>query len=106
MRTHDTEMVPQLDGPMSVCSRRSMSENERTEQESSKRIAMTYRREYPDESSNNSHSGQRTYDDRRPPERRYQEGSGRLPDGGNNHDRGWLWMFLILFSILLEGYFL
>ena len=35
MRTHDMEMVPQLDGPMSVHSRRRMSENERTEQESS-----------------------------------------------------------------------
>ena len=50
---------------------------------------MIQRREYPDESSNDSHSGQRTYDDRRPPERRYQEGSGRPPDGGNNHDRGY-----------------
>ena len=27
MRTCDTEMVPQLDGPISVCSRRRMSEN-------------------------------------------------------------------------------
>ena len=54
MRTHDTEMVPQLDGPMSVCSRRRMSENGRTEQESTQRTAMAHRREYPDESSNNS----------------------------------------------------
>ena len=45
MRTHDMEMVPQLDGPMSVCSRRRMSENEITEQESSQRTAMTHRRE-------------------------------------------------------------
>ena len=57
MRTCDTEMVPQLDGPMSVHSRRRMSENERTEQESSQRTAVTHRREYIDESSNNSHSG-------------------------------------------------
>ena len=56
MRTHDKEMVPQLDGPISVCSRRRMSENERTGQESSQRTAMTHKREYPDESSNNSHS--------------------------------------------------
>ena len=89
MRTHDTEMVPQLDGPISVCSRRRMSENVRTEQESFWRTAVTHRREYPDESSNDSHSGQRTYDDRRPPERRYQEGSGRPPDGGNNCNRGY-----------------
>ena len=88
-RTHNTEMIPQLDGPMSVCSRRRMSENERMEQESSRRTAVTHRREYPDESSNDLYSGQRTYDDRRPPERRYQEGSGRPPDGGNNHDRGY-----------------
>ena len=80
MRTHNTEMVPQLDGPMSVCTRRRMSENTRTEQESFWRNAVTHRKEYPDESSNNSHSGRRTYDDRRPPERRYQEGSGRPPD--------------------------
>ena len=83
-RTRNTEMIPQLDGPMSVHSRRRMSENERTEQESSQRTAVTHRREYPDESSNDSHSGQRTYDDRRPPERRYQEGSGRPSDEGNN----------------------
>ena len=89
MRTSNAEMIPQLVGPMSVCSRRRMSENERTEQESSQRTAVTHRREYPDESSNNSHSGRRTYGDRRPPERRYQEGSGRPPDGGNNHDRGY-----------------
>ena len=84
MRTHNTEMVPQLDGSMSVHCRRRMSENVRTEQESFQKTAVTHRREYPDESSNDSHSDQRTYDDRRPPERRYQEGSGRPPDGGNN----------------------
>ena len=87
MRTCDTEMVPQLDGPMSVRSRRRMSENVRTEQKSSWRIAVIHRREYPDESSNSSYSGRRTYDDRRPPKRRYQEGNGRPPDGGYNHDR-------------------
>ena len=57
MRTCNTEMIPQLYGPMSVCSRRRMSENERTEQESSQRSAVIHRREYPDESSNDSHSG-------------------------------------------------
>ena len=70
-RTHSTEMIPQLDGPMSVHSRRRMLENERSEEESFQRTAVTHRREYP----NDSHSGWRTYDDRRSPERRYQEGS-------------------------------
>ena len=32
-RTHNPEMIPQLNGPMSVCSRRRMLENERMEQE-------------------------------------------------------------------------
>ena len=71
-----SEIIPQLDGPISVHSRRRILENART--------AMIHRREYPDESSDDSYSDQRTYDDRRPPERRYQEGSGRPPDGGNN----------------------
>ena len=88
-RTHNTEMMPQLDGPMSVHSRRRMLENEASEQESFWRTAVTHRREYLDENSNNSHSGQRTHDNRRPPERRYPEGSGRPPDGGNNHERGY-----------------
>ena len=33
MRTCNTEMIPQLDGPISVHSRRRISENARTEQE-------------------------------------------------------------------------
>ena len=88
MRIHNTEMIPQLDGPISVCSRRIISENARTEQEPFQRTTVTHRREYPDENSNDSHSGRRAYNDQRPPERRYQEGSGRPPDGGNNQDRG------------------
>ena len=91
MRTHDTEMVPQLDGPMSVCSRRRMSDNARTEQESFWKTAMTHRREYPDESSNDSHSGRGAYNDQRPPERRrYHDRSGRPPDRESNQDRGYL----------------
>ena len=51
---------------------------------------MTPRGEYPDESSNNSHGDRRAYNDQRPPGRRsYQGGSGRPPDRGNNHDRGY-----------------
>ena len=92
-RTCDTgipEMIPQLDGPISVCSRRRMSENVRTEQESFWRTGMSHRREYPGESSDDSHSDRRTYDNQRPPERRrYQGGSGRPPVRGNNQDRGY-----------------
>ena len=84
MRTCNIEMILQLDGPISVCSRRRILEGVRTEQESFQRTAVTHRREYPDESSNNSNSGRRAYNDQRPPERRYQEGSGRPPDGGDN----------------------
>ena len=32
LRTRSTEMIPQLDGPMSIRSRRRMLENERSEQ--------------------------------------------------------------------------
>ena len=92
IRTHDigrSEMIPQLDGPISVHSRRRISENARTEQELIWRTAMLHRKEYPGESSDDSHSDRRTYDDRRPPERRRcQEGSGRSLDRGNNWDRG------------------
>ena len=66
MRTHDTEipeMIPQLDGPISVCSRRRIAENARTEQESFWRTAVTHRREYLDESSNDSHNDRRAYND-------------------------------------------
>ena len=34
MRTHNTERIPQLNGPLSVCSERLIAENARTEQES------------------------------------------------------------------------
>ena len=38
IRTHTTDMIPQLDGPTSVCSRRKISENARTEQETISRL--------------------------------------------------------------------
>ena len=58
-------MIPQLDGPVSVQSRsrRRMSENARIEQESFQRINASHRREYPGESSDDTHSDRRTYDD-------------------------------------------
>ena len=67
-RTHDTriqETIPQLDGPVSVWSRsrRRMLENVRIEQESFQRTTTSHRREYPDESSDDTHSDRRTYED-------------------------------------------
>ena len=67
-RTHDTgiqEMIPQLDGPVSVPSRtrRRISENARIEQESFQRTTTSHRREYPGESSDHTHSDRRTYED-------------------------------------------
>ena len=92
IRTHDIgrlEMIPQLDGPISVCSRRRILENMRTEQKLIQRTAVIHKREYPGQSSDDSHGDRRIYDERRPPVRRYQKGSGRPPDRGNNWDRGY-----------------
>ena len=89
VRTRNIEIIPQLDGPGSVHSRRRTSENARIEQESFQRTAMTYRREHPDDSSNNSHSDRRAYNDQRPPmRRRYHGGNGRPPDTESSQDRG------------------
>ena len=73
-RTHDTgiqEMIQQLNGPVSVYfrSRRKMSENARIEQESYRRTTASCRRKYLGESSDDTHSVRRTYEDQRPPER-------------------------------------
>ena len=66
-RSHDTGMqiIPQLDGPVSVWSRsrRRISENLRIKQESFQRTTASYRREYRDESSDDTHSDGRPYDD-------------------------------------------
>ena len=43
-------MIPQLDGPISVCSRERISENVRIEQELNRRTAISHRREYRGES--------------------------------------------------------
>ena len=64
-RTHDTglqEMIPQLDGPVSVQSRsrRRMSENARIKQESFRRTTTSCRREHLSESSDDTHSDRRT----------------------------------------------
>ena len=89
IRTHTMEMIPQLDGPTSVCSRRRILENVGTEQETIQRPTVIPRGEYPDESDSNSHDNRRPHDGRRPSgRRRYHDRSGRPPDRGNNHDRG------------------
>ena len=94
-RTHDIgiqETIPQLDGPVSVWSRsrRRISENARIEQESFRRTTASLRREYLGESSDDTHSNKRTYEDQRPPERgRYQGQNGRPPDRRNYQDRGY-----------------
>ena len=58
-------MIPQLDGPVSVPfrTRRRMSENARIEQESFQRTTTSCRREYLGESSDDTHSDRRTYED-------------------------------------------
>ena len=66
-----------------------MSENARIEEESFQRTTASHR-EYPCESSDDTHSDRRTYGDQRPPERgRYQGQNGRPPDRRNYQDRGY-----------------
>ena len=62
LTTHTMEMIPQLDGPTSVCSRRRISKNARTEQETSRRTTVIPTGEYPDESDSDSHSDRRLHD--------------------------------------------
>ena len=67
-RTHNTgmqETIPQLDGPVSVPSRtrRRMSENARIEQESFQRTTASHRREYLGDSSDDTHSDRKMYED-------------------------------------------
>ena len=62
IKTHTTDMIPQLDGPTSVCSRRRISENTRTEQEIIQRSTVIPRGGYPDESDSDSHDNRRPHD--------------------------------------------
>ena len=66
IRTHTTDMIPQLDGPTSVHTRRRISENARIEQETIQRTIVIPRGGYPDESDSNSHDNRRPHDGRRP----------------------------------------
>ena len=51
-----TDIIPQLDGPISVCTRR------RPEQEFVQRTTTIPRRGYPDESDSNSHNDREPHD--------------------------------------------
>ena len=97
------ETIPQLDGPVSVRSRsrRRMQENARIEQESFPRITVSCRREYLEESSDDTHSDRRTYGNqrpleegrchghyRRPPDRRRYEDGGYSKRGYSNRGGG------------------
>ena len=61
IRTCTTDMIPQLDGPTSVCTRRRLSENTSIEQEPIQRITMIPRGGYPDESDSDSHDNRRPH---------------------------------------------
>ena len=73
VRTHTTDIIPQLDGPTSVHTRR------RSEQELIRRTTMIPRGGYPNESDSDSHDNRRPHDGQRPSgrRRRYHDRSGR-----------------------------
>ena len=56
VKTRTTDVIPQLDGPTSVCTRR------RPEQEPIRRSAMVPRGGYPDESDSDSYDNRRSHD--------------------------------------------
>ena len=64
VRTRAMDIIPQLDGPTSVHTRR------RSEQELIQRTTMIPRGGYPDESDSNSHNNRRPHDGQRPSGRR------------------------------------
>ena len=80
-----TDILPQLDGPTSVCIRR------RPEQEFVQRTTTIPRGGYPDESNSDSHNNRRPHDGQRPSGRRrcYHDRGGRPPDRRNDQERGY-----------------
>ena len=64
VRTHAMDIIPQLDGPTSACTRR------RPEQELIRRTTMIPRGGYPDESDSDSYDNRRPNDGQRPSGRR------------------------------------
>ena len=85
VRPRATDIIPQLDGPTSVCTRK------RPEQEFVQRTTTMPRGGYPDECDSDSHNNMRSYDGRRPSGRRrhYHDRGGRPPDRGNDQERGY-----------------
>ena len=61
IRTCTTDMIPQLDGPTSVHTRRRISENARIEQDTIQRTTVIPRGGYPDESDSNSPDNRRLH---------------------------------------------
>ena len=61
IRTCIAEMIPQLDSHTSVHTRRRISENVRTEQETIQRSTVVPRGGYPDESDSDSHDNRRPH---------------------------------------------
>ena len=55
------DMIPQLDGPTSVHTRRRLLENTRSEQETIQRTMVIPRGRYPDESDSDSHDNRRPH---------------------------------------------
>ena len=80
-----TDIIPQLDGPTSVHTRR------KPEQEFIQGTTIIPRGGYPDESDSDSHNNRKPHDRQRPSGRRrqYHEKSGRPPNRGNGHGRGY-----------------
>ena len=92
IRTLTRDMIPQLDGPTSICSTGRALENVRNEQEITQGSTIIPREGYPNESKSDSHDNRRPHDGRRSPgRRRYQEKSERPPDRENSSQhRGYL----------------
>ena len=61
IRTHTVDMIPQLDGPTSVHTRRRLLENTRIEQETIQQTTVIPRGGYPDESDSDSHDNRRPH---------------------------------------------
>ena len=61
IRICTTDMMPQLDGPTSVHTRRRLLENTSIEQEPIRRTTMIPRGGYPDESDSDSHDNRKPH---------------------------------------------
>ena len=97
IRIQENTPIPQLDGPVSnpMRDRRRLPEDIRITEYSQggtylQGVSMSQRREYPGESSDDTHGDRRSHRHQRPPGRgRYQGQNGRPPDRGRYQDRGY-----------------